>query len=163
MNCFHIPRGFSVASTIAPRWSPLPTSTILTLRLPVDPLPLQPFSSDINLDMSPLHATRLWSLVCRLSSYAFPITRYSIYLLCTDQLRHILTNPTTCAGVPPTLLHLPDSHLNRSPRLPLVRLWILVNRKSYLSHRTASTSAAGHPMTRKRRKSGNETMIQMMT
>jgi hypothetical protein len=55
MNCFHVPRGFSVTSTIALRWSPLPVLTILTLRLPVDLLPLQPFSSEIILDMSPLH------------------------------------------------------------------------------------------------------------
>jgi hypothetical protein len=163
MNCFHVPRGFSVAPTIALRWSPLPILTILTLRLPVDPLPLQPFSSDINLDMSPSMATLRWSLACRWSSYAFAITRYSIYFLCTNQSRHFLTNPMIYAGVPPTPLHLPDSHLNRSPHLPLVRLWILVNRKSYLLHRTASISAVGHPMTRKRRKSGNETMIQMMT
>ncbi len=83
--------------------------------------------------------------------------------LCADQSRHFSTNPTICGGVPCTLLHLPGSHLNRSPRLPLVRQLILVNRESYLLHRTTSTSLAGHPMTRKRRKSGNEMMIQMMT
>lgn len=163
MNCFHVPRGFfgyhNYCSTLA-------TS------IHVDNLDLAPaliyFRCNRSLrtstwDMSHLHATLLWSLACRLSSYAFPITRYSIHFLCTDQSRHFLTNLTRCAGVPPTLLHLPDSHLNRSPRLPLVRLWIPVNRKSYLLHRTASTSAIGHSMTRKRRKNGNETMIQMMT
>jgi len=163
MNCFHVPRGFSVTPTITLLSSPLLILTILTLRLPVDLLPLEPFPSDINLDMSPLYGPPLWSLACRLSSYAFPITRYSIYFPCTDQSRHFLMNPMIYAGVPPTLLHLPDSHLNRSPRLPLAPLWILVNRKSYLLYRTAPISAVGHPMTRKRRKSGNETMIQMMT
>ena len=163
MNRFHVPRGFSVASTIGLRRPLLPILTILTLRLPVDLLPLQLFSLDINLDMSPFMATLLWSLAPRLTSYAFPITRYPVYSLCTDQSRHFLMNPMICAGVPPTPLHLRDSHLNRSPRLPLVRLWILVNRKSYLLHFTASTSAVGYPMTRKRRKSGNEMMIQMMT
>ena len=163
MNCVHVPRGFSVASTIALRWSPLPFLTFLTSRLPVNLLPLQPFSSDINLDMSPLHATHLRSPTCLSPSHAFPITRCSTHFLCIDQSHHFLTNLTRRAGVPPTQLYLPDSHLNRSPRRPLARLWIPVNRKSYLFHRTASISAAGHSMTRKRRKSGSEMMIQMMT
>src|SRR6266403_990139 len=99
--------------------------------------------------MSPCHATLFLSLARRLSSYAFPITRYSVYFICADQSRHFLTNLTRYAGVPPTLLHRPDSHLNRSPPLPLARLWIPVNRKSYLLYRTTSTSAVGHPMTRR--------------
>jgi len=70
----------------------------------------------------------------------------------------------TRAGVLiPTLLHLPVSHLNPSLHLLLDRLWMPVNRKSSFFYCDTSTSVVGHPMTRKRRKSGNEMMIRMTT
>jgi len=139
MNCFHVPRGFSVAPTIALRWSPPPILSFLTLRLPVDLLPSPLYAIIFGHQLG--HVSPPWPLVLGL----LPVDRFLIlslsrvclsYFPCTNQSRHFLTNPTMCARVPPTPPRLPDSHLNRSPRLPLVRLWIPVNCESYLLHRT---------------------------
>ena len=61
MNPFHVPRGFSVTSTIAIRSSPLPNLAILTLRLLFDPLPLQPLWA-ILFGHQPGHVSPSWSL-----------------------------------------------------------------------------------------------------
>ena len=41
MNYFHVPRGFSVTSTLAPHCSPLLIPTTLTSRPPIDLFPVQ--------------------------------------------------------------------------------------------------------------------------